>query len=271
VPDPVLPVSAQAPRTIALMFDMRQARTAVGPQLGLAFARENGPVVAVVGLGGGAGASTVAHLLAAAAARESSAAVLLAETCSASGALAAYAGTSSRRSLADLAREVEHDTVTAGAPFAVAAGGLRVVAGGPTLAVADASESAVHEVLRHARAAHGLVVVDCAGVVREIDGAVLDVATHVLWVVQASAGALRRARRVLDLVEGRPGAREVLLARREPSTTPASLASLSDLASRRRAAVVLVPQIADVEDLDFDARVEQASVALHDLAGVLQR
>lgn len=241
------------------------------PPLGLAFAREHGPLVAIVGLCGGAGASTVAHLLAASAARESRGAVLLAESGGVSGTLAQYAGARSRASLRDLARDVERDTPPAGPPFARADDGLRVLATGPALDGGDVPAEAIAEVLWHSRGAHALTVVDCGSLTHDADLAAVRCATHVLWVVPATAAAVQRAADLLDVLDVALPGREVLVARHDASGRPAALQELTGLAARRTAALALMPHVADLGDLPLPARIDQVAVLLQALAGVIAR
>jgi len=239
--------------------------------LGLAFVREPGPLVATVGLCGGAGASTVAHLLAASAARESRGAVLLAETTCVSGTLAQYAGARSRASLRDLARDLERDTAPAGPPFARADDGLRVLASGPAVDGVAVRAEAIEEVLWHARGAHVLTVVDCGSLTHGADLAALGCVTHVLWVVPATAAAVRRAGELLDVLDLALPGREVLVARHDASGRPAALQDLTDLARRREAVLALMPHVSDLGELPLRDRIEQTAVLLQALAGVIAR
>jgi hypothetical protein len=88
-----------------------------------------GPLLAVCGLCGGAGASTLAYLVALAEARRRSEAVLVGDTGGPGGGISCYAGVQAPRSLAEVA-----DHVAAGLPVGrlfTATGGLRVLATGP--------------------------------------------------------------------------------------------------------------------------------------------
>ena len=241
------------------------------PRLGIAFSFAHRPLVAVAGLCGGAGTSTVAHLVAAAAARETDAAVLLADTGATSGALALYAGARSRGSLLDLAETLDRDHAPAAAPFATATDGLRVLAAGPHFPPRHARPEAVQEVLWHARAAHDLTVLDCGALAREADLVAVRCATHVLWVVPANATAVARADEVLAVLDLDLPGREIVLARHEAGERPAALHALTALAHRRRAPLAQMPHVADLHDLPLTERLDQASVALQALARVLAR
>ena len=90
-----------------------------------------GPLLAVCGLCGGAGASTIAYLTALAAARRGTGAVLVADTGGPTGGISHYAGVQAPRSLTELAEHVHADSVRQ--PVATTRDGLRVLATEPRL------------------------------------------------------------------------------------------------------------------------------------------
>jgi hypothetical protein len=158
---------------------------------GLAFHTLGGPVVAVCGLAGGAGASTLAYLLARRAARHSRAPVLLTELGQQAG-LAPLAGTAGPLGLRELARAVEHEREL-GRPFAELPGGLRLVASERPAVDAAAPTAGLGGLLADAREAHGLVVVDAGQLAGPDSNTLLGAASHVLFALPASLPALRRA------------------------------------------------------------------------------
>ena len=126
-----------------------------------------GPLLAVCGLCGGAGASTLAYLIALAAARAGAGPVLVADTGGPSGGLACYAGVEAPRSLAEVA---EH--LAAGLPTG------QLVATHRRRAARARDRPALHARVpaRRARAAarpraraHALTVIDCGTLAREAD------------------------------------------------------------------------------------------------------
>ena len=125
----------------------------------LAFDELGGPLVAVCGLAGGAGASTLALLLARQAAASSAAPVLLTEADPLRGGLAALAGHAAPHPLVELAQRVAEDAAPA-ETFLELEPGLRLVAAAPRRRETPDPE-AVRALLGEARAAHGLVIVDC--------------------------------------------------------------------------------------------------------------
>lgn len=167
---------------------------------GLAFTEPGGPLVAVCGLHGGAGTSTLAYALAATAARESSAPVLLCESDSATGDIAGLTGIRSPRTLTELASDYATGVIPVGGTLA-RAGDLRVIAGAPTV-TPSAPDGALSSFLTAAQARHGLTVVDAATIRSHGTREILATATHIIWVTIARAGSPEAARQLLasDLV-----------------------------------------------------------------------
>lgn len=211
----------------------------VAASRGLRFDELGGPLVAVCGLVGGSGASTLAFALARQAARESTAPVLLAEADARRAGLAVVAGTTTRLGLSDLARQVA-DGHTPREPFVELDDGLRLVASAPRRVTEPAPEQ-LDALLRDARAAHGLVVVDCGAAWATADR-VLDAATHIIWTVTASQAAAVHAGRLMASdalpTPGRYG--EALVAVAVDRHTRASVRELRRLAGERCERLVLV-------------------------------
>jgi len=236
--------------------------------LGLAFDEPGGPLLAVVGLCGGAGATTLAHLIASAATRESQAAVLAIDAGGPTAGLSTYARVRSADSLlgfaASLARGESIPSL-----FAETAEGLRIIATDPRFE-ADAPVEAVERLLTDARHAHGLTVVDCGSLTNEVGRAAVRLATHVAWVLPATVGGTARATRLLRAFNGFVDAAEVVCARHDLGDKRAPMSDLTALADRRGAPLALIPHIDEFERLDIDERIEQAAVAFQALAGVLR-
>ena len=156
----------------------------------LAFHRPGGPLVAVSGLAGGAGTSTLAYLLARRAARHSTVPILLAEL-DPSGGLVALAGAAAPLGLCELARAVDEERPPE-RPFTEAAG-LRLVASTEAGDPGPLPLGALERLLADARAAHGLVVVDAGQPTAGEAEQLLTMADHVLACVPATAAGVRRA------------------------------------------------------------------------------
>ena len=137
----------------------RSARAAGLSVSGLSFHATPGPLLAIVGLCGGAGVSVLAHLIAVSAAGSSKAQVLLADTGGPTAGLALYSGATAPLTLADVSDRLGSGERVAPRFWADAPDGLRVLAGVPQFTVQGTDES-VRRVLRDARAVHGLTVVE---------------------------------------------------------------------------------------------------------------
>jgi Flp pilus assembly CpaE family ATPase len=227
------------------------------------------PLLALCGLCGGAGASTLAYLLARAAADEEGLPVLACDTGGPGAGLATYAGRRSPRSLAGVA-----DAIAAGEPldgdlFAQDQRGLRLIARGPDLD-AVGEPLGLARLLSDARATHALTVVDCGTLARPLDRELLGAASHIVWVLPASPSGVARGRRLLELLPPPRYGRELVVARHDPDGR-ADTAQLAALADERGGPLVLVPQLPDLAAGDVDAAVELAGVALTAILGFLRR
>jgi hypothetical protein len=149
-------------------------------------------IVAVCGLHGGAGTTTIATLLARAAAAQQPGGVLLCDSAPGAGDLALSLGDASPYSLTDVARMAASRQTPAQMPWLEQADGLRVMARAPARRAA-ASTDAVVQVLRDADAAHSLVVVDAGALQSEHATAALRAADVVLWALDATAQLDRSA------------------------------------------------------------------------------
>jgi cellulose biosynthesis protein BcsQ len=210
----------------------------------LAFHRPGGPLVAVCGLAGGAGTSTLAYLLACQAARRSTVPVLLAEL-DAGGGLAAVAGASSPLALCELASAVDAEHAPE-QPFAEVASGLRLIASAQPGHISPLPAGALERLLDDARAAHGLVVVDAGQPTPADADLLLAVADHALLCVPATAAGVRRAE--LELAGGMlhraaaTGRRALVCAATQPQART-QVRQLRRLAEDRVDRLLLVPHL----------------------------
>lgn len=228
----------------------------------------HGPLLAVCGCCGGAGASTLAYLVALAAARERSEPVLVADTGGTGGGLAYYAGVAAPHTLAEIAERVAAG-LSPGRPYAAASESLRVLATGPRFAPACV-RAGVELVLEDARDAHSLTVIDCGTLTREADQIVLAKASHIAWVLPATRSGVRRARRMLDAINP-PRGRELIVARRDEREPKAALGDLKRIAEERQAPLILVPHLPDLNTGNATNALETAQVSLQAIHGLLQR
>jgi Mrp family chromosome partitioning ATPase len=206
---------------------------------GLAFDVLGGPLVAVCGLTGGAGTSTIALALAHQAAAESAVPVLLTEADPVHAGLAALAGASSPHPLVELARRAADDTTPAHT-FLELRPGLRLVAAHPQQTIVDTD--ALGALLEEARAAHGLVIVDHA-TTWTATNPVLAGATHILWCLPATPAGVARAQSAMagDALPRAGSAVEVLVATALVQRPRASVRALRRLAAQRCERLVLIP------------------------------
>ena len=228
-----------------------------------------GPLLAVCGLCGGAGASTLAYLTALAAARRDDRAVLVADTGGPTAGISHYAGVRAPRSLTEAAEHV-HAGLPAGELIARTADGLRVLATAPTL-TSTCSREGVELLLEHARNRYALTVIDCGTLAREADQIALATATHVAWVLPATAGAVTRGRQLLDAITPHRSGREFLVARHHPRERRRTLRELRALARDRHAPLILLPSVPELARCDASAALETAQVPLEAILGAVRR
>jgi hypothetical protein len=143
-------------------------------------------IVAVCGLHGGAGTTTIAVLLARAAARRAPGRVLLCDTDPGAGDLATALATTSAHNLAELARLVAAHRRPTATPWTDLDDGLRLLAREPTRREHAPAEVAAR-VLADAAAAHDLVIVDAGPITASHNIAALQAADIVLWTIDATA------------------------------------------------------------------------------------
>jgi hypothetical protein len=224
---------------------VRRPRPAEGCEAsdGLAFHDPGGPLVAVCGLVGGAGASTLAYLLARRAARHSSAPVLLAEL-QERGALAALTGAAAPLALRELAHAVEQQHQPE-RPFAQLAGGLRLVASDRPRPGEPVAPAALARLLADARDAHGLVVIDAGPPGGPDYDILIDAATHSLFVLPATAAALRQVALLApgSAFDGAAATRSALLAVATHPARSAQMKQLRRLAEPHFDRLLLVPNV----------------------------
>ena len=236
--------------------------------VGLAFDELGGPLVAVCGLAGGAGTTTLALLLAHQAAAASAAPILLTEADPLRAGLAVLTGAATPRTLIDLAQQTAHDTPPT-ATFLELEPGLRLIAAAPRRST-RAAPAAVQALLGEARAAHGLVIVDCA-TTWSPDSPTLASATHILWTTPANPVGCARARALLDSDLMPPPGRavEALVATAQHPRVGVSVRALRRLAAQRCERLVLIPY--SDASARGDLACDDAAHALNRLAPTLRR
>ncbi len=228
-----------------------------------------GPLLAVCGLAGGAGVTTLSYLVALAAVRQWTDPVLVADTGGPSGGLAACAGVEVERSLGELAEQLAGGVALGGGIYAPGRDGLRVLATGPEFSSRPADDQ-VEQLLVHAREAHGLTVIDCGTLARGPQQTTAAAATHIAWMLTATAHGVRRGRRVLQAAPPIAG-QELIVARNDIRHPSAPLRELRRIAAERRASLVLVPHLAGLDAGRVDACSEAAQIPVQAILGALRR
>jgi hypothetical protein len=236
---------------------------------GLAFDQPGGPLVAICGLAGGAGTTTLALLLARQAAAESAAPVLLAEADPLRAGLAVLAGRATPRPLVALAQEVDDDVVPT-ETFVELSRGLRLIAATPQSGP-SVGRDALRALLDEARNAHGLVIVDC-GTQWTAESPVLAQATHIIWTLPATPIGLScgQVQLTADVVPAPGRWREVLATTVTTHRPLVTVRALRKVARQRCDRLVLIPHseaLARGEQVISDSTTR----ALTGLAGTLRR
>jgi MinD-like ATPase involved in chromosome partitioning or flagellar assembly len=221
----------------------RRRRATKPVTAGFGFDRVPGTVVAVCGLAGGAGTTTLAYRLALQAARESPGPVLACESEAVLGGLAVITGRAARHGLGGLADQVENAAL-ADSPAVELGAGLHLTAAmpRPSPVVSDAALAAV---VAAARQRHTLVVVDCRTIEHPHARALLLAASHIVWTLPSSRDALQAAETLHSCgVLPRAGsAREALVAMRTRPDAQLSMRDLTVLAGRRHERLIICPYV----------------------------
>jgi Flp pilus assembly CpaE family ATPase len=229
----------------------------------------HGPLLAVCGLAGGVGTTTLAYLIALAATREWADPVLVADTGGPSGALAACAGVDVPSSLSELAEQLGRGKPLGAGIYATRRDGLRVLASGPSFSSPDVGDE-LESLLAHAREAHGLTVIDCGTLAKQAEQAIAAAATHVAWILPATRAGVERGRRTLDAAPRLAG-KELIVARGDHHQTKAPLRDLRRMAGERRALLVLLPHLSRLDSGEVDRCAEEAQVPVQAILGALRR
>jgi Flp pilus assembly CpaE family ATPase len=228
-----------------------------------------GPLLAVCGLCGGAGTSTLAYLIALAVARSSPRPVLVTDTSSPGGSIASMAGVESPRSLTELAGHVAAGLPT-GQLVASTRDGLRVLATEPRLAGTCDGE-ALGLLLDQARERYALTVIDCGTLAQQASQVALTRASHVAWVLPATVSAISRAQSVLAATDSSRVGGELVLARPHAHQPRAAMGELKRLAADRQATLILVPDLPDLATAGAAQAIEIAQIPLQAILGALSR
>jgi Flp pilus assembly CpaE family ATPase len=232
--------------------------------------RKPAPLLAVCALCGGAGASTLACLIARAATKRYDRHVLLGDAGGPSGGLSLYVRAQAPRSLAGLANQLASRQTPDEGLFADAGSGLRVLAGAPDLEE-QADPEGLARLLGDATQAHALTVVDCGTLHAAAERQILEMASHVAWVIPATPSGVRRGRRMLELFPHEASRREVVVARRDAGERSAPTEALAALAAVRNAGLVLMPHVPDLIETELEHALDAAAGTLEAIWTVIRR
>jgi len=275
VPEPISPTRSRSPtgrpsRLIVLSEEPHSASAGASPvDARTGTDAKRGRLLAVCGLCGGAGASTLAYLVALAAARSDPGSVLVGDTGGPTGGISYYASVEAPRSLSELAEQIASGLPT-GQLLATTGEGVRVLASGPRF-TDECPRAGIEMLLDHARERYALTIIDCGTLSRESDRVALASASHVAWVLPASASGARRALRVLGAITPTPPGHEMIVARHDGAAGAAPLRELKRLAACRGRTLVLLPRLPDLATGDVAAALATAQVSLQAIQGVLAR
>jgi hypothetical protein len=115
-----------------------------------------------------------------------------------------------------------------------------------------------------------LTVIDCSTLARAAEQTAAATATHLAWVLPATAHGVERGRRVLEAAPRMAG-KELIVARNDIRQPGAPVRELRRIAAERRAPLVLVPHVAGLEAGRIEAGVEGAQVPVQAILGALRR
>jgi len=224
------------------------------------------PLLAVCGVCGGAGATTIATLIARAAAEEGH--VLLMDTGGLTGGLSSLTRIQTPWSFLEASDLLVRDPSLGLGLWDVASSDgfeLRVIAGGVEVR-RDPDPGRIEDALDLLRDefAHALVVVDCGTLQRDTDRIVLRAASHVAWVTPGSHRGLSQATQLRRHIKPCRGSQELIVTRRDDADPTLPIAAL---ARAWRCPLVLVPELAS----SLARAEEEAQVAMEAVLGVLRR
>jgi Flp pilus assembly CpaE family ATPase len=217
------------------------------------------PLLAVCGIGGGVGTSTLAFLTAAYLQHSAPAPILLCDTGGPTASLASLTEKHSQLSLPQAASAIAADAL--GVPLFVSlTAKLRLIAREPDFD--DAPDLyGLTRLLGDARSAHPVTIVDCGSLQRPVERLVAEEASSILWVTQGSPVAAKRARALLRSLPLRAD-REILAVRAGDERDSATEHELMSAAGLRGASLVFVPSLPELVGTGLKSALEAGQTAL---------
>ncbi len=224
------------------------------------------PLVAVCGIGGGVGTSTLTFLTAMYVQSFASAPILLCDTGGPSASLALLAERESKLSLPQAASAIAADAL--GAPlFVSVTAKLRLIACEPQLDDPPDLDG-LDRLLFDARSAHPLTIVDCGTLQRPVERAAAEQASSIVWVAEGSPAGARRAQSALRSLPLNAH-KEILAVCASEERDRAVEHELMRAAELRGASLVFVPVLRDAFVGGLDAALGAGQLALEAIRGRL--
>jgi Flp pilus assembly CpaE family ATPase len=223
-------------------------------------------LVAVCGIGGGAGTSTLAFLTAMYVQRFAAEPILLCDTGGPGASLALIAEQGSKLSLPQAAAAIAADALSVPI-FVPVTEKLRLMARDPELDDAADLEG-LARLLRDARNAHPLTIVDCGSLQRPVERSVAAQASSILWVARGSLTGAKRAKAVLRSLSIKAD-REILAVCGRQERNSEVEHELMGAADLRGASLVFVPSLPGVSNGSLKGALETGQAALEAIRGRL--
>lgn len=216
-------------------------------------------LLAVCGVSGGVGTSTLALLTAMYVQHVATAPILLCDTGGPNASLAQLTEQRSHLSLSRAATAIGADSL--GVPlFAALTPKLRLIASEPELDEAPDPDG-LARLLHDARSAHPVTVADCGTLQRPVERTVAEQATSILWVARGSALGARRARAVLRSLPLR-AEQEILAVCAGEERDGAVERELMRAAELRNASLVFVPRLPEISSAGLGPALKAGQLAL---------
>lgn len=254
-----LDTTRQAPMPETPGPERSQPATPAHPDANGAMAKTPTALLAVCGISGGAGTSTLALLTAMYLQRSAAKPILLCDTGGPGASLALMTGKSSPLSLPQAAAAVATDAL--GVPlFVPLTAKLRLIGREPDLDD-TLDPDGLERLLRDARDAHPVTIVDCGTLQRPVERSVAEQASTILWTTHGSPAGARRAKGTLRSLP-LSADREILAVRAGEERDATVEHELMRAADLRGASLVYVPALPDLGQAGAGAALQTAQVAL---------
>jgi Flp pilus assembly CpaE family ATPase len=217
------------------------------------------PLIAVCGVGGGVGTSTMAFLTAMHVQRFAPSPILLCDTGGPAASLSVLAEKGSQLSLPQAAAAIAADALAVPL-FVQLSPKLRLIARSPNF---DdfLDPGGLTRLLHDARSAHPVTIVDCGSLQRPVERSVAEQASSILWVAHGSPLGARRAHAAMRALSLN-AEREILAVRAGEGRDSAAEHELMSAAGLRNASLVFVPTLPEMSRASLGAALQSGHLAL---------